>query len=151
MTLTPSLELRFATSTLKLSLGGAIQDLDKMLAAHVVTKQEDMQMHRTYLRLIGDGVELVFQDKKLATVFLYLTDGPENCGVFSGSTDTLNRQVLDKADEREFSDVLEAKGYQPSKRTYPFSVDRLNDVLRIRLEKRSADCLVMVDDGSMIR
>ncbi|EBA11189.1 hypothetical protein RCCS2_10470 [Roseobacter sp. CCS2] len=122
-----------------------------MLAAHVVSTQEDVPMHRTYLRLIGDGVELVFQDKRLTTVFLYLTKGPENCGIFSGSTDTLDRQVLDKADEREFSDVLEAKGYEPSKRTYPFSVDWLNDVIRIRLEKRSSDCLVMIDDGSIIR
>lgn len=122
-----------------------------MLTAHVVSKQDDVEMQRTYLRLIGEGVELVFQDNRLTTVFLYLTKGPENCGIFSGSTDTLDRQVLDTADERKFSDVLEAKGFGPSKRIYPFSVDLLNDEIRIRLEKRSGECLVMVDDGSMIR
>lgn len=108
-------------------------------------------MRRTYVRVVGEGVELLFQDEHLSTVFRYLTEGPENCGAFLGTTDALDRDVLEFGDQQKFSGMLESKGFWSPERSYPIATDRLNDHLRIRLEKREDYCLVIINDGAMLR
>ena len=108
-------------------------------------------MGRSYLRMIGRGVELSFRAGKLSSVFLYPTKGPENCGVFDGETDLLTREALSQTNANAFCDALEARGFVPPEKTYPFSVDRLNDQMRLRFEQRDGRVVVLIDDGAMIR
>lgn len=151
MTSTPNMELRLLTKTVCLSLREPLDQVLAGLEGIRFSQQNDVEMDRTYIRLLGQGVELLFQNGQLSTVFLYLTKGPDDCGSFEGTTDTIGRDVMDNPKDSVFAETLEDQGYQPAKRQYPFSVDRLNDEIRIRLEKRSGAALIMIDDGMMIR
>ena len=151
MTSTPSLVLKLDISDVPLTLRDDIERVAGMLSGYEISREDDDEMGRSYLRLIGRGVELSFKASKLSSVFLYITEGPEDCGTFRGETDLLARDVLSSQDNNLFCDALEAQGFDPSKKEYPFSVDRLNDELRLRLEQRQGNAIVLIDDGAMIR
>lgn len=151
MTLRPSLVLKLDISDVAVTLGGHIEHITAILSNYEIIREDDDEMSRSYLRMIGRGVELSFKADKLSTVFLYVTEGPEDCGSFSGETDLLTRDVLASKDAKVFCDALEAQGFVPSKKEYPFSVDRLNKELRLRREERQGNTVVLIDDGAMIR
>ena len=151
MTSTPSLVLKLDTNDLILSLRDDVNHVAELLYDLEIRREDDLEIGRSYLRLVGHGVELSFKDNKLSSVFLYVSEGPENCGTFRGETDLLTREVFTSKDDKVFCDALEAQGFVLAKKKYPFSVDYLNDELRVRLECRHGSIIVLIDDGEMVR
>jgi hypothetical protein len=145
------LVLKFGTEDLFLSLRDDIDHVAGLTSNYEIRRADDPEMGRSYFRLIGRGVELTFKANELSSVFLYVTEGPENCGTFSGETDLLKRGILDAKDDKVFCDALEEQGFVPVAQKYPFSVDRLSDKLRLRLEQRQGSVVVLIDDGAPIR
>lgn len=147
-------ELRFPGRTVPLSLG---QPLEKAMAAFgdlnisEIIDDDPAFPERRYFNVIDEGAMLLFEDAKLTLVFLFLTQTPDSSGVFRGSTDLLPKEIIDAKDDTAFTEFLEAKGFWPSKRKYPFAVDRLNEDFRVRLENRRGEIKIVIDDGSMIR
>ena len=146
-----NLELRLHTERVPLRLGEPLEAVQARLDAFQISRVEDQEMGRVNLRILGEGVELGFQDERLATVFLFLSPGDPDLGVFAGETDMLDRSIFDSTDEVRFAETLQARGFGRSKRKYPFATDLLNATLRLRLEKRPDQTLVLIDDGSFIR
>ena len=151
MTSTPSLVLKFDTKDLELTLYESMESVRRRISTYEVEQEEDAEMARSYLRLIGLGAELSFGSKGLSTVFLHLSEGEGNCGVFTGATDLLDKKTIELADENMFANSLEAQGFSAPNRTYPYAIDRLNSDIRVRLEKRHGQNLIVIDDGSLIR
>lgn len=147
-------ELRFPGRTVPLFLG---QTLDKAMTAFgdlkifEIIDEDPAFPDRRYFNVIDEGATLLFEDANLRLVFLFLTQTPDSSGVFRGSTDLLPKEIIDAKDGTAFAEFLEAKGFWPSKRKYPFAVDRLNEDFRIRLENPKGEIKIVIDDGAMIR
>ncbi|KQI66936.1 hypothetical protein AN189_18235 [Loktanella sp. 3ANDIMAR09] len=122
-----------------------------MLGEFETATQIDAEIQRSAIQVLHEGAELLFERDALIAVFLYLTAGPGNLGVFRGTTDLLGKEIIEGQNEEKFIASLEAQGFWAPKRSYPFSIDRLNESLRIRWEKRKGQVLVLIDDGARIR
>ena len=151
MTSTPNLVLKLDINDVNLSLYTDIVSVIELFSGYEIEREEDVEMNRTYLRIVERGVELLFTGNKLSSIFLHITRGPENCGTFLGEIDLLPREIIDKKNDEIFAEFLESKGFVPPRKKYPFSVDRLNDELRIRLEQRRGSTTLLIDDGNMVR
>lgn len=151
MTLTTNIVLKLDISNVPLSLGDDIEHVLRILSNYKVSREDDLEMGRSYLLMIERGVELTFKLNQLSSVFLYITKGPENLGLFDGETDLLKKEIIQSQDEKLFSETLESKGFRPTEKVYPFAVDRLNDSIRIRLEKREGRAIILIDNGAMVR
>lgn len=147
-------ELRFPGRTVHLYLG---QPLEKAIAAFgdlnisEIIDDDPAFPERLYFNVVDEGAMLLFADAKLKLVFLHLTQTPDSSGVFRGSTNLLPKEIIDAKDDTAFAEFLEANGFWPSKRKYPFAVDRLDEDFRVRLENRRGDITIVIDDGAMIR
>ena len=147
-------ELRFPGRTVPLHLG---QPLEQAITAfgdlqtEEIADEDPISPERRAFCVVDEGAELLFLEERLWAVFLHLTQKPGSSGVFRGSTDLLSKEIIDAKDDRAFAEVLEAKGFWPPKREYPFSVDRLNEDFRVRLENRRGEIMIVIDDGAMIR
>ncbi len=151
MTSMSSLELRLDTDRIPLVLGEPLALVRSKFDGRDIKCAEDPEIRRAYLTVLGEGVELVFEDDRLATIFLYLSGAPEECGRFGGTTDMIGREILDAQDSQPFETTMERLGFVPTKRSYPFAIDRLNDDLRIRLEQRPEKSFILIDSGDGVR
>ena len=151
MTLTPSLELTFPADTLPLCLGDSLDQIEDRVSGWTVKRTEIIDAERVYIELIGMGVEMLFKEGALASVTLHLAGDAHASGIFTGRTNLLDRATLEDPSDTSFVAVLEAQGFKPSQRSYPFATDRLNDVMRIRLEARPDRRFVLIDSGARVR
>lgn len=151
MTSMSSLELRLGTDRITLVLGEALEGVRSKLSQYRIKFLDDAEIRRSYVIVLGEGVELVFEDNLLASVFLHLRGAPEDCGHFDGTTDMIDREILEAQDTHLFEVMMEQLGFVPTKRSYPFAVDRLNDDLRIRFEQRPEKSFILIDNGARVR
>ena len=151
MTSTPCLELTLPADALRLCLGDSLDRIEDRLSGWSVKRTVVANADRVYLEILGEGVELLFKDGALATVTLHLAGDAHASGIFVGRTDMLDRATLEDIGDASFVAALEARGFTPCKRSYPFATDRLNDVMRIRLETRPDRRFVLIDSGARVR
>lgn len=143
--------MTFDRNPVELTLGDVPHSVFHALSNYPLKHDDDPEIGTVYLRIIDRGVELVFNDTGLSTIFVYLTAGPEDCGVFCGEFDFLSKSVRSSMDDDAFCRTMEAQGFRRAKKTYPSAIDFLNEHLRVRLECRGDKRMVVIDDGAMIR
>ena len=71
--------------------------------------------------------------------------------VLTGETDLLGPTFFADPQPEHFTQILDAEGFYAPPRSYPFATDRLSDTLRLRLETRPDQVMIMIDDGARIR
>ena len=146
-----AIHITFPKGALHLHLGAPLSEVEPLLSAFHTETDIDPQLTRTHIILPGDGAELLFKDGSLATVFLFLTPTADHPAPFAGETDLLGPTFFADPQPEHFTQILDAEGFYAPPRSYPFATDRLSDTLRLRLETRPDQVMIMIDDGARIR
>lgn len=103
----------------------------------------------SYVYSLKYGLEFLFKNNRLKTVFIFLnTTGKKG---FNGSLSLLPNSFFNSFDQEVFIKSLTELGYQQHEKAYPFSIDMLNESLRIRYNFNPRNPSIIVDNGNMIR
>lgn len=141
--------LSVAGRRLVFDLGAPLAEVSAELDGFELKTVDVPDAPRRYLLLRGHGVELLFKEDVLAAVALHVDD--QGAGVFRGAIDGVSGDVLVHPDEAGFVAALQALGFERLERRYPFAVDMLDAHLRMRLEQRPGNRMILIDDGARVR
>ena len=108
-------------------------------------------LDRTHLKFGNCGFEMLFESGILDSVFLYLASNNRSTPLFSGHFNLLDDDFFQTLSVDKFCKSMCGRGFTACKTSYPFAVDFVSSNLRIRLETRSDQTIILIDDGSMIR
>ena len=100
-------------------------------------------LDRTYLLFGSYGFEMLFEGGFLDTVFLYLASN--SMPLFSGHFNLLDDDFFQTLSVNLFYKSMCDRGFTACKTSYPFAVDFLSSNLRIRLETRSDQTMIIID------
>ena len=108
-------------------------------------------LDRTYLKFGSCGFEMLFEGGLLDSVFIYLASNNRSTPLFSGHFNLLDDDFFQTLSVDLFYKSKCGRGFTACKASYPFAVDFVSSNLRIRLETKSDQTIILVDDGSLIR
>jgi len=100
-------------------------------------------LDRTYLKFGSYGFEMLFEGGFLDTVFLYLASN--SMPLFSGHFNLLDDDFFQTLSVDLFCKSMCDRGFTACKTSYPFAVDFLSSNLRIKLETRSDQTMIIID------
>ena len=146
-----TLEFIFNTKPYGFEIGQEFTSVNQTFSDLSPKRTVHNDLDRTYLKFGSCGFEMLFESGILDSVFLYLASNSRSTPLFSGHFNLLDDDFFQTLSVDKFYKSMCSRGFTACKTSYPFAVDFLSSNLRVRLETRSDQTIILIDDGALIR